>query len=1507
MIWLRPARSTAVVLSLGLIASAVVGVQSPSRADAADDSTLTIASPRLSVQLAADFPDVLEYTWLPTGGVLSGHEGTAPQVQINGTMYTPSVTSAPAKDHVDYVVAIESIGVTLTARLSVRDDVVDFKITKVDETGATKVTTIGIPGQQLISLNSDQTGATVSDATVYRTNYAPGPDLDNLKSVADRSVETAPHQSSVALFNTKDIAAGVVSNAIQTYGNLLVQTTQASSGKQTSAASNTWTYRGPDGKVVALPEVKVVVTGDRNGDRTLDWQDAAIAYREIQPLPTGAAATKNNVVSQIALNFESQAQNPFIKTLDDIKKVSLLTDGLGQSIELKGYQDQGHDSAHPDFAGHYNEAAGGLSDIQYVVSHAKQYNAIVGVHINDTAEAPRSDAFRWDKTTDPTAPTPAYIYGDTQYAMDMTADQANGDYAARIGALLQQVPDLGFIYSDAFFGEDWNAWKGANAVNSHGIPIYTEFPTYMWPDATWYHDSNEYNDVGINSQILRFIDNSNADAWIQNSQPMLGGEQNNASFMGWHSANSVSKEIAQVFTNNLPTKYLQNFQITKWAANEIDFTGGVKATMNGPTPQIWKDGTLERDGNNIFLPWSAQGEQKIYAWSDSGKSRTWTLPKSWSGQHEVTLYRLTDTGKVKAGVLPVHNGTVSVQIAANTPYVLYPQRPIDAPHITDPTANGSNTGSPVITRSTAQSVDFGAGTIAKDGEFFSGSFQAWTPASSAGNTKGVQIVTDSNGFQNLKISGAAEGQVSQKLTGLKPGHTYAASAYVNVQGHRTATISVSGFGGKAVSASIDAPPPVQDDLDNRLAGQEFQQLKVLFTLPKSSGSSEANLRLIGAASSGSNVVQFTDVRVQLDDGANHQIGGHFYTEDFEHPDGGSFGPFIIGKSSEPSLILSETNPGYTRDTISGKYSLESINNGAGLQYRTWPGTINFQPGHAYRVRLDYQSDATGLYDFQVDADGADAPIVDVPLAQTTDRGLTSAPKDGPKPAGWTDSLPPQTSAPHASIDTTFVAGSQPAYLALNQNSDTNGASTIDNLVVDDLGPAAPTDAGKALSTLTVTPNQLPGGTTSTVTVTFTNTSTEPETSVHLSLAAPDGWATNPTSSGKAANVPDGGTATATYDVAVPSQASAGDNVLTARADYSWNGKAIGVAMSTNAQVAYGSLADAYNNVGITDDAKTASGAFDGSGGDSFSAQSLAAAGATPGATITHDGTAFSWPDVPSGEPDNVSAEGQTISINGSGALAVLGSATTAVQGTIIVTYTDGSSSSAVVGLPSWTGDNLSHFGSQVVIDSDGNNSPAGHTHQGTHYDVFYNTVPLDDGKTVKAVTLPDAPNLHLFAMTTKKFTSPPPTADVYASDLQWTSTTNGWGSVERDHSLGEDLAGDGNAITLGGTVYPKGLGAAPFAGTPAVITYDLGGKCTSLTATIGLDHEEPARGSVAFAVVADGATVFSSGAFTPATAPQTITVPLTGAHTVQLQTNDGGDGNGNDHGDWANAMFHCGS
>jgi len=147
----------------------------------------------------------------------------------------------------------------------------------------------------------------------------------------------------------------------------------------------------------------------------------------------------------------------------------------------------------------------------------------------------------------------------------------------------------------------------------------------------------------------------------------------------------------------------------------------------------------------------------------------------------------------------------------------------------------------------------------------------------------------------------------------------------------------------------------------------------------------------------------------------------------------------------------------------------------------------------------------------------------------------------------------------------------------------------------------------------------------------------------------------------------------------------------------------------------------------------------------------------------------------------------------------------------------------------------------------------------------------------------------------------PPSGDVYVSDLPFFSATNGWGPVERDTSVGEADAGDGNPITLNGTVYPKGLGTNSISD---VAVY-LGGNCSRFTATVGVDDEKNGAGTVTFSVLSDGKALVTTPVLNGSSASVNLDVDITGTQLLDLVVGDGGDGNGSDHGDWANAQVHC--
>ncbi|MFG2793812.1 beta-galactosidase [Streptomyces sp. NPDC048419] len=148
----------------------------------------------------------------------------------------------------------------------------------------------------------------------------------------------------------------------------------------------------------------------------------------------------------------------------------------------------------------------------------------------------------------------------------------------------------------------------------------------------------------------------------------------------------------------------------------------------------------------------------------------------------------------------------------------------------------------------------------------------------------------------------------------------------------------------------------------------------------------------------------------------------------------------------------------------------------------------------------------------------------------------------------------------------------------------------------------------------------------------------------------------------------------------------------------------------------------------------------------------------------------------------------------------------------------------------------------------------------------------------------------------------PPAGKDAVSDLPFLSSTNGWGPVERDSSVGEQAAGDGRAISIAGTAYAKGLGTNSLSD----VQLYLAGNCSRLTAAVGVDDETGGSGTVTFSVVADGKTLVTTPTIRGKQAAVPIDVDVSGAQVVDLKVGDAGDGNGNDHGDWGTPTLTCG-
>ncbi len=147
-----------------------------------------------------------------------------------------------------------------------------------------------------------------------------------------------------------------------------------------------------------------------------------------------------------------------------------------------------------------------------------------------------------------------------------------------------------------------------------------------------------------------------------------------------------------------------------------------------------------------------------------------------------------------------------------------------------------------------------------------------------------------------------------------------------------------------------------------------------------------------------------------------------------------------------------------------------------------------------------------------------------------------------------------------------------------------------------------------------------------------------------------------------------------------------------------------------------------------------------------------------------------------------------------------------------------------------------------------------------------------------------------------------PTGPEALSARTWHAATNGFGPVEVDRSNGGEGAGDGGPLTLNGTTYADGLGTH----APSRVVYDLELGCTSLTADLGIDDEAGAEGSVQFRVEGSGGRVlYESAVMRAGTPTRHLDLDLAGQRRLKLVVGDGGDGNADDHADWAGARLTC--
>ncbi|WP_257215888.1 endo-alpha-N-acetylgalactosaminidase family protein [Fredinandcohnia onubensis] len=952
-----------------------------------------LSSEYMDVVIDEVFPRVIEYR--VGNKVMKGQERPVYGLKVNGVLYYPEVSFEKAKDNEAlYTLTIkdevEDLDAVFKLSLKVKNNQVIYHFEDIKNAGSAKIETIEFADMNFISVNSNEENAKAKLTNLSSDVTKPG-DVDVTVDTDMNRVGTTDTYYTAFLSNN-DLSAGVWSSSeVDGHRNLTANRYENEVGAKAVGigSSPLFYHREFMPKPSSNPAtIKIAIAEDLNEDSNVDWQDGAIAYRDImQDIPEWENV--NNIVgTRIAMNFGSQGQQPFLKTLDNIKKVALATDGLRQAVLLKGYGNEGHDSAHPDY-GNVGERMGGDEDLNLLIKEGHKYNAELGVHINAQETYPEAKAFNEDLINGPNARGWGWI--DQGYTIDKLYDLYSGSRAKRLDDLEAVAPDLDFVYLDVWYQDQWESNRVVEQFVERGLRVTTEFGTSIPNHSTWQHWATDKNyggpaSKGINSEVLRFISNHQKDSWVLNwpeaggtaDHPLLGGFELGG-FEGWQSDKNFDNFITRTFDTNLPTKFLQKYYVTNWTKVDGDPTKTnlekeikLQDPSNGDRVVVTRkddsrdriitlNGNVVLDGNTYLLPWVEQDfetpthdSQKLYHWNLEGGETTWTLPDEYQGIDNVKVYKLTDQGRTDKQVIKVKNNKITLNAEANTPYIVIAED-----------------------EKGVEVDEWSTGAHVHDTGFNTGTVQD-KHTKVKGDKKSVSVIrTDQTGTARQLSSGdyylnfdspSKYTEISRSITGLEPGKNYVAEVYVDNQSDVKASIKVTGGVKEKSNYTIRSLQKNYVKADSHATNDGYQskmqRIQVSFT------AKDKTAKLILSREAGEGITKFDDIRVVQKSLNNYAKPGVF-TQDFETVVQGIY-PFVIGNTEnveDNRIHLSEKHAPYTQkgwagkvvdDVIEGNWSVKVNTGNRGLVYRTIPQHFRFEPGVTYKVSFDYQTTATSI-------------------------------------------------------------------------------------------------------------------------------------------------------------------------------------------------------------------------------------------------------------------------------------------------------------------------------------------------------------------------------------------------------------------------------------------------------------------------------------------------------------------------------------------------------------------
>jgi hypothetical protein len=464
--------------------------------------------------------------------------------------------------------------------------------------------------------------------------------------------------------------------------------------KGCNLAPNKYYYRVKD-KLMPDFEAQLAFISDLNTNGKIDRDDYFLWCN--RGINDADELHRNAIFYKIKINDAGNRDNPstnLAQTREMIDYIRNITDGIPQIIYLVGWQYDGHDTGYPAFD-QLNPRMGTSEELYALSRYCDSMGSVLSIHCN------MDDAYKGNKYFTPEIMgtdfdgTPIFweIFADSAFHISHYKDVKTGSIFKRLEELFAAFPIHRSIHFDAMrvtnCNPEWEAEK---------IGVLEEYELGLKPIIHW------FNDRGV--QVTTETQNGNpfdlsqlvcgiwTNFWLTPEyrqifhRKVVGGGI--PEFMApLQYTSGLGGSITQDFTYK-PYKGHLDYQTNKVHMKEIiylssilyhfyltkemlevnrDATNGytarfsddVVSTYDGPAGHLkvtWKD-VIIAEGGERFVP--VHGG--IYAFSQNGADREWTLPTDFRGKN-LTVWDLTATGKREFTSWSVSGNTIRLKLAA---------------------------------------------------------------------------------------------------------------------------------------------------------------------------------------------------------------------------------------------------------------------------------------------------------------------------------------------------------------------------------------------------------------------------------------------------------------------------------------------------------------------------------------------------------------------------------------------------------------------------------------------------------------------------------------------------------------------------------------------------------------------------------------------------------------------------------------------------------------------------